>query len=156
MSFDLRGVAPLLQVFDMPTAIHFYRDVLGFEVVNHSPDAARGDDCFGWVLLKFEGTEIMLNTAYDDGERPPQPDPVRVAAHGDTCLYFGCEDLDAAYQYLRAQGATVKQPAVTRYGMKQLYVTDPDGFGLCFQWPATQQAYDLWVEAYGLQPKVAG
>jgi glyoxylase I family protein len=29
---DIHGVAPLLQVFDMPTAIGFYRDVLGFKV----------------------------------------------------------------------------------------------------------------------------
>ncbi|HET6177725.1 MAG TPA: hypothetical protein VFE61_12375 [Candidatus Sulfotelmatobacter sp.] len=29
---DIHGVAPLLEVFDMPTAIHFYRDVLGFTV----------------------------------------------------------------------------------------------------------------------------
>jgi len=23
------------------------------------------------------------------------------------------------------------------FGMKQLYVNDPDGYSLCFQWPAT-------------------
>jgi len=23
------------------------------------------------------------------------------------------------------------------FGMKQLYVNDPDGYNLCFQWPAT-------------------
>lgn len=27
------GVAPLLQVYDMPTAVSFYRDLLGFELV---------------------------------------------------------------------------------------------------------------------------
>jgi len=29
---DIHGIAPLLQVFDMPTSLHFYRDVLGFTV----------------------------------------------------------------------------------------------------------------------------
>ena len=29
---DIHGICPLLQVFDMPTAIRFYRDVLGFSV----------------------------------------------------------------------------------------------------------------------------
>ena len=29
---DIHGVAPLLQVFDMPTSIRFYRDVLGLTV----------------------------------------------------------------------------------------------------------------------------
>jgi hypothetical protein len=26
--------------------------------------------------------------------------------------------------------------------MKQLYFHDPDGYGLCFQWPANQQTDD--------------
>jgi glyoxylase I family protein len=33
MAIDVRGMAPLLQVFDMPTSIKFYCDVLGFEIV---------------------------------------------------------------------------------------------------------------------------
>jgi glyoxylase I family protein len=41
---DIRGVAPLLQVFDMPTAIRFYRGVLGFTVWGSS---GPGDDCNG-------------------------------------------------------------------------------------------------------------
>ena len=28
----------------------------------------------------------------------------------------------------------VKEPKVAPYGMKQLYLTDPDGYLLCFQW----------------------
>ena len=60
----------------------------------------------------------------------------------DTILFFGCEDLDAAYRHLRTYGLPVKKPKIAPYGMKQLYVTDPDGYGLCFQWPATQQTYD--------------
>jgi glyoxylase I family protein len=153
MSIDFRGVAPLLQVFDMPGAVHFYRDVLGFVLTDHSQALVDGSDHFGWALLKFAGCEVMLNTAYDEGQRPLQPDPARVAAHGDTCLYFGCEDLDGAYQHLRAHGVKVQPPKVAPYGMKQLYVSDPDGYGLCFQWPVSQERYDQWVEAYGLEPK---
>ena len=36
MAIEIRGMAPLLQVFDMPTSIAFYRDVLRFEVVTTS------------------------------------------------------------------------------------------------------------------------
>jgi len=32
MAIDVRGLAPLLQVFDMPTSIKFYCDGLGFEI----------------------------------------------------------------------------------------------------------------------------
>jgi catechol 2,3-dioxygenase-like lactoylglutathione lyase family enzyme len=134
MPIDMRGVCPLLQVYDMPTAIRFYRDILGFTVSDHSKPVAEDD--FGWCWLKLGDTEIMLNTAYDYGERPEHPDPKLRAGHGDTCLYIGCPDLDAAYQHLRAKGLDIKEPKVAWYGMKQLYVTDPDGFGICFQWKA--------------------
>jgi glyoxylase I family protein len=154
MSVNIRGMAPLLQVFDMPTAIHFYRDVLGFKV-NATSQPDRGDDV-GWAGLSFKGTEIMLNTAYDEGERPPKPDAARVAAHGDTCLYFGCEELDEAYQHLIAHGVRARPAQVAPYGMRQLYTQDPDGYGVCFQWPASQEMHDRWVADYGIKPKTVG
>jgi hypothetical protein len=38
--------------------------------------------------------------------------------------------------HLRAKGIDVKEPTVALYGLKQLSLRDPDGFGLCFQWKA--------------------
>jgi glyoxylase I family protein len=134
MAIDIRGMAPLLQVFDMPTSIKFYRDVLGFEVVTTSNP--RGEP-FDWALLRLNGVELMLNTAYEEDARPPAPDPARIAAHDDTCLYFGCPDVDAAYAHLRACDIAAKEPKIAPYGMKQLYLSDPDGYNLCFQWAAS-------------------
>ena len=131
MPVDIKGLAPLIYVFDMPASVHFYRDLLGFELVATSRP---GPSC-GWALLRLNGVELMLNTAYEDERRPPAPEPPRVAAHGDTALYFGCPDVDLAYLQLRALGLDVKEPANTYYGMRQLHVKDPDGFGLCLQWP---------------------
>ena len=133
MAIEIRGMAPLLQVFDMPTSIAFYRDVLGFEVATTSNP--RGEH-FDWALLRLQGVELMLNTAYEQDVRPPAPDRFRIAAHDDTCLYFGCPDVDAAYEHLRGRGVDVKEPKVALYGMKQLYLSDPDGYSLCFQWAA--------------------
>ncbi|MGA2743777.1 MAG: VOC family protein [Candidatus Sulfotelmatobacter sp.] len=146
---NIHGICPLVQVFDMPTAIRFYRDILGFTV--HATSQP-GDDC-NWAWLKLNGGELMLNTAYEADQRPAAPDAARVAAHDDTCLFFGCEDLDAAYQHLRVNGVNSKEPKVAPYGMKQLWFHDPDGYGLCFQWPATQQTHDRWVADYGIEPK---
>jgi glyoxylase I family protein len=135
MAIEVRGVAPLLEVYDMPRSVRFYRDVLGFEVVSTSPKL--GEDRFHWALLRLGEAEVMLNTAYEfDEERPAEPERARTAAHQDTCLFFGCPDVDAAYEELRAKGVTVGKPSVARYGMKQLSLSDPDGYGLCFQWPA--------------------
>jgi glyoxylase I family protein len=135
MPIDIHGVCPLLQVFDMPVSLHFYRDLLGFEIIGtNRPNTPDVEDRFDWVWLRLNGTEIMLNTAYESDDRPPAPDPARVSGHPDICLYFGCPDPDLAWSQLQAVGLDVKKPAITHYGMKQLYLTDPDGFGLCFQW----------------------
>ena len=133
MSIDIRGVCTLLQVFDMPASVRFYRDILGFEVIETS---SRVGDQFDWGWLRMNGTELMLNTAYEADDRPSSREPHKVAAHGDTCLYFGCPDVDAAYLYLLEKGVEAQPPKVAPYGMKQLYVRDPDGYMLCFQWSA--------------------
>lgn len=133
MSIEVRGVCTLLQVFDMPASVRFYRDVLGFEILQTS---LREGDQFDWGLLRLNDTHVMLNTAYEQDSRPALPDAARIAAHRDTCLYFSCPDVDAAYRHLRSHGMDVKEPKVAPYGMKQLYASDPDGYGLCFQWPA--------------------
>ena len=134
MSIQLRGVCTLLQVFDMPTSVRFYRDVLGFEVVRTT--TPREGDQFDWGLLQLDDVQVMLNTAHEQDHRPAQPDPARIKAHRDTCLYFGCPDVDAAYRHLQAQGIDVKEPEIAPWGAKQLYVRDPDGYQLCFQWRA--------------------
>ncbi len=130
---DVRGMAPLFQVFDMPTSVKFYCDVLGCEIV--ATDGKPVPDC-DWMLLRLNGVELMLNTAYEAPDRPSKPEPARVAAHRDIGLYFGSPDVDAVYDHLRAKGIELQPPKMAPYGMKQLYVADPDGYLLCFQWEA--------------------
>ena len=135
MAIELRGCAPLFEVFDMSEAFAFYRGVLGFEVVNTNKEKDADPADVDWAWLRLNDVDVMLNTAYDQGERPPTRDPKRVFGDG-VCLYMGCPDVDAMYEHLRAHGVAGKPPKVAPYGMKQLYVHDPDGYKLCFQWPA--------------------
>ena len=128
---ELDRLTTLLEVFDMPRSITFYRDALGFQVVHTSQPGSE----FNWALLAREGAALMLNTAYDEGERPAEPEPERVEAHADTALFFGCKDLDGAYEHLLKIGLPVREPTVTRYGMRQVWLEDPDGFRICLQCP---------------------
>ncbi|MBL8237857.1 MAG: VOC family protein [Bryobacterales bacterium] len=125
---NFSGICPLLQVFDMPTALGFYVGILEFKVFEQTPD---------WAWLKRGETELMLNTAYESHERPPAPDPARHAAHADTILFFGCPDPDSLYTQLTAKGLQLDPPTTAPYGMRQLSVSDPDGYALCFQWPVS-------------------
>ena len=134
MAIDIGGLTPLLLVYDMPRALYFYRDILGFEIAQASPVLPEGYS--HWVLLRLGSAELMLNTTYEfNSERPAEPDRARASAHGDTCLYFECADVDAVYEHLQGAGLNVNVPAVAPYGMRQLYVRGPDGYNLCFQWP---------------------
>ena len=133
MSIEVRGVLTLLQVFDMPASVRFYRDVLGFEIVQTT--TPREGDQFDWGLLRLNDTQLMLNTAYEQDDRPAEPDPARIAAHRDTCLYFSCPDVEGAYRHLLDHGVEAEAPKVAPWGSKQLYLRDPDGYTLCFQWP---------------------
>jgi hypothetical protein len=56
-----------------------------------------------------------LNTAYEDDERPPAPDPARIAAHR----------------------VGVEEPHVSGYGFRGICLIDPDGYELNFHWPVT-------------------
>jgi len=139
MPIPIDSATPLFAVYDVPTAVAFYRDLLGFEVVSSSVPFTDAKDDYGWALLRLNGVDLMLNNAYEDNIRPPKPVASRIAAHADTILYFACPDVDAAYEYLVSRGVAVQPPVIAYYNMKQLYLTDPDGYILCFQWPVAPQ-----------------
>jgi len=132
MGIEVQGMTPLLSVFDMPASLAFYRDVLGFAIVS---DSGNGDDS-SWVWLRLNDADLMLNDQYEPGHVPPAPPDERTKWHHDTCLYFGCEDVDSAYEYLMSKGVKADPPKIAPYGMKQLYLHDPDGYNICFQWRA--------------------
>jgi len=132
MSIEINDLTPLIQVLDMRRALVFYREILGFELISDSDD---GDDS-SWVWLRLNGADLMLNDQYEPGLRPDEPSAERTRWHSDTCLYFGCRDLEGTYECLVSKGIDLKPPSVTSYGMKQLYLSDPDNYNLCFQWSA--------------------
>jgi glyoxylase I family protein len=126
------GSCPLLQVYDMPAALKFYRDILGFTIVNSSKE---GTDDVDWIWLKHNDVDLMLNTAYEKEHKPATKDEARQAAHADTSIYFGCPDTDKLYEYFLNKNINVKPPTKTGYNFMALYVFDPDGYKLVFHWP---------------------
>ncbi len=131
MTIRTTSGTPLLQVYDMPTSLAFYRDLLGFEVVKTAPPGP----VTHWAMLRNGSVRLMLNTKYEfDYERPLEPD--RTSGRADFILYLLCEDADAAYRELQAAGwPDVEEPSDVPYGMREIQVRDPDGFRLCLQHP---------------------
>ena len=61
MAVAVGGMAPLLQVYDMKAALAFYRDALGFEIVQASDEVVTPEGRFShWCWLKLGGAHLML------------------------------------------------------------------------------------------------
>jgi glyoxylase I family protein len=131
---EIDGIAPLLQLFDMPASLQFYRDLLGFTVDGSS---GQGEDV-DWVLLKLNDFTLMLNTAYEKSERPLTPESGRLAGHRDLTLYFGYPDIESLFHYLSGKGIAVSNPKITQYNWKAIYILDPDNYHICFHCPVNR------------------
>ena len=144
MHLGISGLCPLLQVFDMPASVTFYRDLLGFTMISSSPPYGTqdGNPLFHWVLLRCGDAELMLNTAYDEGERPESPDRTRLLGHQDLGLFMSCPDVDEAFRRLTEKGVRCSPPHTATYGMRQTSCSDPDGFRITLQWPAHPATLD--------------
>ena len=113
---------PLLSVADITQSIAFYRDQLGFSVIS---DAKNNDNVF-WCRLKRGGASIMLQQAEaEDG-------PADSNGRG-VVFYFVCDDVDALYADLTKRGLDLNPPTTAYYGMRQVFVPEPDGYSICFE-----------------------
>ena len=139
-AIEIRDGCTLMSVWDMPTAVKFYRELLGFEITQRSPTYATedGEDLFHWCMMRSGDAWIMLNTEYDEGERPAER-PAKGDERFGTWFYYGCPNVDAAYAKLQAAGVVCNPPTFTKYGgtygFRTLSLRDPDGHGITLQWP---------------------
>ena len=77
----------------------------------------------------------MLNARYEDDKRPSEPEADRINAHGDTELYFECDNVAEVYTSIKKRGVDLSPPAESNYGAMEIELRDPDGFGIYFFQP---------------------
>lgn len=54
--------------------------------------------------------------------------------HG-VSFYYVCDDADAIYHELAVKGFTLNPPVTAEYGMRQVFIPEPDGYTICFESP---------------------
>jgi predicted enzyme related to lactoylglutathione lyase len=118
----VRQLWPLLLVQDLERSVSFYRDRLGFALVDQA--FARGK--LFWCRLEREGAALMLQQAEE--EDGPAGERGRGVA-----FYFVCDDAQAMHAELTSRGWQLAAPTTACYGMVQLFVPEPDGYVLCFE-----------------------
>ena len=105
----------VLAVPDARATAAFFRDVLGFHVVDEPP---------GWVFVARDGCMVMLGSC--PGATPPRD-------LGDHA-YFGyllADDVDALHAEWRVSGGgAVSAPEDKPWGMREMAVRTPDGHRL--------------------------
>ena len=119
----VRELVPLLFVADIQRSMAFYCEKLGFRVTQ----AWEPNGKLSWCRVDRDGSAVMLQEACPEEDGPAEGRGRGVA------FFFNCEDVDAAHAEFAARGLDLQPPAVAHYGMKQVFLQDPDGYQLCFQ-----------------------
>ncbi len=122
----------LFHVSDLQASLAFYVRKLNFEVVATSETTPPEEESHSWAMLRTSDLTLMLRSVAK-ADKPALPDPVRVSYHADTVLYLVCADLEALCSHLRQKGITPLRGADPLAHMDQVFVSDPDGYMLCFQ-----------------------
>lgn len=116
-----RGLIPILNVRDVPAAIAYYRDKLGFRL-----DWAWGDPP-GFASIDRGSARIFLCQGAQGGP--------------GMWLCIDVEDVDALHREYQASGAIIRQPPTNfPWGMREMNVEDIDGHRLRMGGEATGSA----------------
>jgi catechol 2,3-dioxygenase-like lactoylglutathione lyase family enzyme len=118
----VRQLWPLLLVKDIERSLRFYHGQLGFALVAQAQLQGK----MFWCRLERGGASLMLQQAEEE-------DGTAEGRGLGVAFYFHCNDADAMHAELTSHGLQLDPPAMTDYGMKQLFVPEPDGYSICFE-----------------------
>ena len=130
----ISGISPLFIVADVPAALSFYRDMLGFEVTFRGPTPE--DEFFG--IVRRDGAMIMFKAlgVIRDGKEvlvEPMPNYGREPAFSWDA-YLDVDDPDALAAEFASRGVIFAVPLTDRGddGLRGFVIRDIDGYGLFF------------------------
>ncbi len=115
-----RVVATVLIVRDLARCMTFYRDTLGLQVQESDPDS---------VSFRMENVYFLL-LEVSAAERMISEEALELKTEGGprVLLAASVEDVDAAYEALKAKGVTFLRPPTNQpWGLRTAYFADPEG-----------------------------
>jgi catechol 2,3-dioxygenase-like lactoylglutathione lyase family enzyme len=126
---DIKLSHCFLAVDDPDKALHFYRDVLGFEVRSEV-----GKGTMRWITMAVPaqpGLEIVLTppAAHPHASPADREAVANLMAKGlYGALVFSTDDCDAVFEHVQAAGAEVMQEPIDQpYGVRDCAFRDPAG-----------------------------
>lgn len=124
---------------DVKASAEFYAGIIGLSVVcsvdaNKKVTMGAVDPAAVWAQLRMDGIELMLQTAASMSEDlasciKPTHRPTPFGS-----LYFRNLNPDTVVSRVQAD-RVAKGPSTTWYGMREVYLLDPDGYVVCVGQP---------------------
>ena len=113
----------MVVVSDMQRSVEFYRDKLGIPLKFQSPE---------WTEFATGATTLALHGGGVPAAGPPSGDPSKTA--GACSIGFNVDDVDKAYEDLKAKGIRFVMPPTQREGegIRLAVAIDPDGLPISF------------------------
>jgi uncharacterized glyoxalase superfamily protein PhnB len=128
----LTDVTPNLVVSDIERSTAFYRDVLGFSIVQTVPDGAP----FVFVWLRRDEVSVFVNAAHAVSEE--HPGFAKRTAGGTNTMFFTMEaadvaaGIDALFEHVKSRAPVFMPLKDQFYGMREFGIEDPDGHVVLF------------------------
>ena len=88
-------------------------------------EAYEPNNKLSWCSVEFDGAELMIE----------QHEDVTLKNDRDIDIYIVCADVSPIHEQWLQKGLKVSQIHDAFYGMRQIFVTDPDGRRVCFESP---------------------
>jgi len=131
---DLTLSTCFVLVHDPDLALAFYRDTLGLELRN---DVA--NEGFRWITVGSAaqpGVSIVITNYLNGGPDDNDMIAALIAKGALNGVHFRADDLDAAFEKIRASGAEiVQEPTEQFWGARDFAVRDPSGNMVRFDAP---------------------
>ena len=127
---EIGRVSPLFIVRDVPAALAFYRDKLGFEITFQGPEP---DDIFFGIVQR--GRAMLMFKAIGV---EPTPNPTRDIGKGIAAwdAYFYVPDPDALAEEFASRDVTFARPVGNNSdNLRGFEIEDADGYVLFFGRP---------------------
>lgn len=107
-----------LLVENVDRALRFYRDLLGFEVVEQWGPAI--------AILRYDGVQVWLSGPQTSAAKP-MPDGVKPVPGGWNRIVVQVADLESEVKRLSEAGCTFRNEILSGPGGKQILVEDGEG-----------------------------
>ena len=106
-------------VDDVDSCVKFYTQLLGFEVVMHTPDA--------FAMLSKGNLHLVFNRPGAGGAGQAMPDGTKPAPGGWNRIHLEVQHLDSLIEQLKAKHAKFRNELVTAPAGNQILLMDPSG-----------------------------